>query len=79
MLLPCHAELGKFQLCGQKIKEAIGYSTEHTVKEGVEEMYGELSSGKLTDTIKTRTVEWYKKLLSDETVAKDYLINNRIL
>ena len=42
-------------------------------------MYGELSSGKWTDTIKTRTVEWYKKLLSDETVAKDYLINNRIL
>ena len=63
----------------KKIKEAIGYSTEYTIKEGVEEIYGELSSGRLTDTIKTRTVEWYKKLLSDETVAKDYLINNRIL
>ena len=42
-------------------------------------MYDELSSGRLTDTIKTRTVEWYKKLLSDQTLAKDYLLNDTIL
>ena len=63
----------------EKIKDAIGYSAEHTVKEGVKEMYDELSSGRLTDTIKTRTVEWYKKLLFDQVLAKDYLINDTIL
>ena len=63
----------------EKIKDAIGFSAKYTVKEGVNKMYDELSSGRLTDTIKTRTVEWYKKLLSDQTLAKDYLLNDTIL
>ena len=63
----------------QKIKEAIGYSTKHTVSEGVIEMYDALTTGKLTDSIKTMTVEWYKKLLSDQILAKEYLLNNTIL
>ena len=63
----------------QKIRESIGYSTKHTVSEGVIEMYDALTSGKLTDDIKTKTVEWYKKLLSDQTLAKKYLINDTIL
>ena len=63
----------------QKIRESIGYSTRHTVSEGVMEMYDALTSGKLTDDIKTKTVEWYKKLLSDQILAKRYLLNNRIL
>ena len=63
----------------EKIKDTIGFSAKYTVKEGVNKMYDELSSGRLTDTIKTRTVEWYKKLLSDQTLAKDYLLNDTIL
>ena len=63
----------------QKIRESIGYSTKYTVSEGVKEMYDALTSGKLTDDIKTKTVEWYKKLLSDQILAKQYLLNNRIL
>jgi len=63
----------------EKIKKIIGYSTKYTVKEGVEEIFEELSSKRLTDTIETKTVEWYKKLLSDQILAKDYLINDTIL
>jgi len=63
----------------EKIKNAIGFSAKHTVNEGVKEMYDTLSSGKLDDTIKTRTVEWYKKLLSDQELAKKYLIRDTIL
>ena len=63
----------------QKIRESIGYSTKYTISEGVREMYDALTSGKLTDDIKTKTVEWYKKLLSDQILAKQYLLNNRIL
>ena len=63
----------------EKIKKSIGYSTKHTVKEGVEEIFEELSSKRLTDTIETKTVEWYKKLLSDKNLAKNYLVNDTIL
>ena len=34
----------------EKIKDAIGFSAKYTVKEGVNKMYGELSSGRLTDS-----------------------------
>ena len=63
----------------EKIKKSIGYSTKHTVKEGVEEIFEELSSKRLTDAIETKTVEWYKKLLSDKNLAKNYLVNDTIL
>ena len=63
----------------EKIKKSIGYSTKYTVKEGVEELFEELSSKRLTDTIETKTVEWYKKLLSDKNLAKNYLVNDTIL
>ncbi|KFM20123.1 UDP-glucose 4-epimerase protein [Marine Group I thaumarchaeote SCGC AAA799-P11] len=62
-----------------KIKNAIGFTTQHSVSEGVKEIYDELVSGRLTDTVKTRTVEWYKKLLSDQELAKEYFINEKIL
>jgi len=62
-----------------KIKNAIGFTTQHSVSEGVKEIYDELVSERLTDTVKTRTVEWYKKLLSDQELAKQYFINEKIL
>ena len=42
-------------------------------------MYESLKTGELTDSVKTRTVERYKKLLTDEDLAKKFLINGTVL
>lgn len=63
----------------KKIRETLGFSTQYTVKNGVEEMYQSLSNGDLTDSIKTRTVDWYKELLTNSDLQKEHMMNGSIL
>ena len=63
----------------QKIKDVLGFVPNFNVGDGVKEMYQALETGEIIDSVKTRTVEWYKKLLSDEDLAKKHLLNETIL
>ena len=63
----------------KKIQDVLGFDTNYKIEDGVKEMYESLKTGELTDSVKTRTVEWYKKLLTDEDLAKKFLINGTVL
>jgi nucleoside-diphosphate-sugar epimerase len=63
----------------KKIQDVLGFDTNYKIADGVKEMYESLKTGELTDAVKTRTVEWYKKLLTDEDLAKKFLINGTVL
>ena len=63
----------------KKIQNILGFNTDYNIEDGVKEMYESLKTGEITDSIKTRTVEWYKKLLSDENLSKKFLINGTVL
>ena len=63
----------------KKIQDVLGFDTNYKIADGVKEMYESLKTGELTDSVKTRTVEWYKKLLTDEDLAKKFLINGTVL
>lgn len=63
----------------EKIKKIIGFVTQHTVKDGAIEIYEALRTGKLDDSIKTRTVEWYKQLQSDKKLGQEVSLNGIIL
>ena len=63
----------------KKIRNVLGFNTDYNIEDGVKEMYESLKTGEITDSIKTRTVEWYKKLLSDENLSKKFLINGTVL
>ncbi len=63
----------------KKIQNILGFNTDYNIEDGVKEMYESLKTGEITDSIKTRTVEWYKKLLTDEDLAKKFLINGTVL
>ena len=63
----------------KKIQDVLRFDTNYKIVDGVKEMYESLKAGELTDSVKTRTVEWYKKLLTDEDLAKKFLINDTIL
>jgi nucleoside-diphosphate-sugar epimerase len=62
-----------------KIKKTLGFKPDYTPKEGALEVYEALESGKVTDSIKTRTVEWYKHLLNIYATVKDIAIKDTIL
>lgn len=63
----------------KKIKTILSYQTKLTVKDGAREIYAALESGKLVDSKKTITVEWYKYLLEADKLVKDISLNNAIL
>ena len=46
----------------KKIKNELGYQTKYTIADGAQEIYQALKSGKVVDSKKTKTVEWYKHL-----------------
>jgi len=63
-----------------KIKEALNFKTEHTIKEGAKEVFDALKDGKLSpDDPKTITVKWYKHLLEAHKLIKEVEINGLIL
>ena len=62
-----------------KIKNVLGFATCYNIKDGVIEIYQALENGKISDNIKTKTVEWYKYLLKNSDAAKDLMINNTLL
>jgi len=62
-----------------KIKNTLGFTTDYDIKDGVSEIYNALNNNQISDDIKTKTVEWYKYLLSNPEYAKNLTINNTLL
>lgn len=63
----------------KKIREKLGFVPEFSVKDGSIEISRSLETGELTDSIKTRTIEWYKHLLAADNLVKEMSIRNTIL
>jgi len=62
-----------------KIRKALGFRPDYTPKEGALEIYEALESGEVTDSIKTKTVEWYKHLLNTHAMMKEIIIRDTLL
>ena len=70
---------GPTRLVFKKIKDTLGYKTKYTVEDGAKEIYSALKNGTLTDSVKTKTVEWYKYLLESKKVSDSIVIKNTVL
>ena len=62
-----------------KVKKTLGYKTKYSVAFGAKEIQNALKNGKTTDSLKTKTVEWYKYLLDAQKISNSVTINNRVL
>lgn len=62
-----------------KINNVLAFTPDRTLKDGAREVYEALESGDITDSIKTRTVEWYKYLLEVDRIMQDVVIRGTIL
>ncbi len=68
-----------YRVSFNKIKMTLGYKTQFTPKEGALEVFNALKDGRVADSIKTRTVEWYKHLLASESLVRDVLVKDTVL
>ena len=62
-----------------KIRNVLGFKPDYTPKDGAKEVYEALENGIVTDSLKTRTVEWYKHLLQTYNLLKEVLIKDTLL
>lgn len=68
-----------YRVSFNKIRQILGFRPDYTPKEGALEVYEALESAKVTDSIRTKTVEWYKHLLDIYATVKDVAIKDTIL
>jgi nucleoside-diphosphate-sugar epimerase len=68
-----------YRVSFDKIKKILKFKADYTPKEGALEVYEALESGKVTDSLKTKTVEWYKHLLDMHATVKDITLKDTIL
>ena len=62
-----------------KIRTALEFTPSYTPKEGAREVYEALEKGIVTDSLKTKTVEWYKHLLETHRLMREVLLKDTIL
>ena len=68
-----------YRVSFDRINRVLGFKTDYTPREGALEVYEALESGKVTDSLKTKTVEWYKHLLEIHATVKDIALKDTIL
>ena len=81
----CELELGdtndhrSYITSFKKIKDAVGFIPSFSIGDGANEIYNELCLNQLDSNNKTITLEWYKHIMSDQTLFNKLQINNQIL
>jgi len=62
-----------------KIERTLGFKPDFSISDGAKEVYEALKDGKVSDSIKTKTVEWYKFLLNAYKLVKEVAVKDTIL
>lgn len=68
-----------YKISFKKIKNKLDYKTKYTIEYGTNEVYSALKKGQITDSIQTKTVEWYKYLLESKRIVDSTMIRNKML
>jgi nucleoside-diphosphate-sugar epimerase len=68
-----------YRVSFKKAREVLGFEPKYTPVDAAREIERALVNGNLTDSLKTRTVDWYKHLLSDKTAAAEVAMRGTVL
>ena len=63
----------------KKIKEILGFYPHYDIKDGAKDIYHSLKNGKVSDSIKTITLKWYKHIQTNPKMKKAVALNGKIL
>jgi nucleoside-diphosphate-sugar epimerase len=68
-----------YRVSFEKARRILGYATSRTPADATKEIESALLSGEVTDSLETKTVEWYKHLLSDSKAAEGVSLRGSVL
>ena len=73
------SDFRSYKVSFRKLNETVNFKPTHTPREGALEIYEALRNGKLKETPKTKTVEWYKHLIDNYELISDVTLRNTLL
>lgn len=68
-----------YQVSFDKIEKTLNFDTKYTPRDGAKEIYDALQNEEVTDSIKTKTVEWYKYLIKAKEEVERVELQGEIL
>lgn len=68
-----------YRISFDKMKRELSFETKYTPKDGANEVYKALKTGEMQETIKTRTVEWYKYLIECQRITEGVSLRGTII
>ena len=77
-VVPDDPDKRSYNVSFEKIERVLGYRTEKTPYEGIVEVKQALERGLVDDSIRTKTVHYYKYLLDAETLLQEVSYNGKV-
>ena len=77
-MVPDDPDKRSYNVTFDKISDVLGYKVERSAYEGIVEVKQALERGRVSDTIETRTVNYYRYLLDAEKLLKEISYNGSI-
>jgi nucleoside-diphosphate-sugar epimerase len=68
-----------YRVSFNKAHEVLGFGATRTPADAAKEIEGALAAGELTDDLSTKTVEWYKHLISDQRAREEVSLRGSFL
>jgi len=75
----CCGDFRSYKVSFKKFKDLVNFKPAYSPKEGSLEIFDALKAGNLYESLKTKTVEWYKHLIDSYELISDVAIRNTIL
>jgi len=72
-------DIRSYKVSFNKFKELVNFRPTYTPCDGSLEVYEALKSGRLKETLKTKTVQWYKHLMDNYELFSDVALRNTLL
>jgi nucleoside-diphosphate-sugar epimerase len=68
-----------YRVSFRKFKEELRFEAKYFPKDGAKEIFGALKDGYVSDSLKTRTVEWYKYLIKCTELSSEVMMRGALL
>ena len=76
--VPQDPDKRSYRVSFERIRAGLGYRAEYGVAHGIREVYDALTEGRIEESIRTRTVAFYKHLLDAERLVREVSIDGRV-
>jgi nucleoside-diphosphate-sugar epimerase len=68
-----------YKVSFKKFKTELGFEAKHSPEDGASEIISELKNGSISDSLKTRTVDWYKHLIKCSELSSQVMMRGVLL